>query len=521
MVELFAEWRGFERPALRDGAPDYTAEAMRRKSEELPEWQRRLGAIDSSGWGIAEQIDHRLVAAEMNGLRFYLDVLRPWARDPAFYQSVWTAQSDTPAHEGPTHHALVELWTYGFPLSDEAAARLEAELATIPPLLDQARVNLVGDAEELWLSGIGTLRDQSRALRELAARVADAPAVEAARSAALAATDELVAWLEAEAPKKTAASGVGEEAYTWSLRNVHLVPMSWADEEALLRRELDRAWSSLVLEEQRNRDLPELQAAGSPEEYDRRAQQAVTDYLDFLRDREVLVVREYMDPALRAQVGGFVPLESRNFFRIAMHYDVTTLLTHFYHWWDLARMEVDPHPSPIRRGPLLFNIWDSRSEGLSTGVEEMFLHAGLYDDRPRVREIVWILLAQRAARGLGSLYVHANRMTMKEARDFHVRWTPRGWMREDLDLLGFEQQLYLRQPGYGTSYITGKYLVERLLREVTEQRQRGEEEFSLASFFAELDAEGVIPVSLIHWQMTGDDSMVPPLPAGPPPPLGR
>ena len=73
------------------------------------------------------------------------------------------------------------------------------------------------------------------------------------------------------------------------------------------------------------------------------------------------------------------------------------------------------------------------------------------------------MLAQRAARGLASLYAHANEFTMKEARDFHVEWTPRGWMREDLDLLGFEQQLYLRQPGYGTSYVTGKYLIERLI----------------------------------------------------------
>ena len=28
------------------------------------------------------------------------------------------------------------------------------------------------------------------------------------------------------------------------------------------------------------------------------------------------------------------------------------------------------------------------------------------------------------------------------------------------ELLLFEQHLYLRQPGYGTSYITGKYLLE-------------------------------------------------------------
>jgi uncharacterized protein (DUF885 family) len=168
-------------------------------------------------------------------------------------------------------------------------------------------------------------------------------------------------------------------------------------------------------------------------------------------------------------------------------------------------MREQPHPSPIRRGPLLYNIWDSRAEGMATGMEEMMMHAGLYDAQPRAREIVWIMLAQRAARGLGSLYAHANEFTMKQAADFHVAWTPRGWMREDLDLLGFEQQLYLRQPGYGTSYVVGKYQVERLLME--RARQQGEA-FTMRGFFAEVDAAGLIPMSLIRWQLTGEDDEI-------------
>ncbi len=506
LVALFEEWRAFERPALLDGAPDYSAAAMAEKHRQLKAFQKRLAAIDPSGWPIASQVDYHLVQAELNGLDFNIRVLRPWARDPAFYASVWTYQSDTPAHEGPTHHALVELWTYSFPLSDEAGARLARELRTIPPLLSQARKNLTGNARELWLAGIGNLRDQAAALADLGAKIADAdPELKRALLAAQAAGESFVTWLEQQAPSKTGPSGIGKKNYTWYLRNVHLVPLTWEDEVRLLKRELDRAHASLVLEEHRNRDLPALRAISSPEEYDRRANEAVTKYLAFLENQEILPVRDYMDSALRARLGDFVPEESRNFFRTAIHYEPMTLWTHFYHWWDLARMEADPHPSPIRRGPLLYNIFDSRAEGLATGVEEMMMHAGLYDDNPRVREIVWIMLAQRAARGLGSLYVHSGKLTMKEARDFHVDWTPRGWMREDLDLLGFEQQLYLRQPGYGTSYVTGKYLIERLLAE--RKRQLGDD-FTLSGFFEDVDALGVIPVSLIRWQLTGKDDEI-------------
>ena len=37
------------------------------------------------------------------------------------------------------------------------------------------------------------------------------------------------------------------------------------------------------------------------------------------------------------------------------------------------------------------------------------MQAGMFDARPRSRELVYILLAQRAARALGDLHMHANR----------------------------------------------------------------------------------------------------------------
>ena len=503
LESLFADWRAFEHPPLRDGAPDYGATAMARQHAALKDYQARLAAIDASAWPVADRVDYELLRAEMHGMDFNHRVLRPWARDPAFYTTVWTEQSDTPAHEGPVHHGLVELWTYEFPLSAAAADELAQGLATIPPLLGQARANLTGNARELWLAGIGNLVQQAQALVELEERIAGAGSrVERARREALAATESFVAWLQAQAPSKTGPSGVGKENYTWYQRHVHLVPLSWEQQVDLLQRELARAHASLRLEEQRNRDLPPMPVITTAEEYQERGNAAVTRYHEFLAAKDIMAVEPWMDPAMRAHVGEFVAEDQRNFFAIATHYEPLTLYTHFYHWWDLARMRERPHASAIRRGPLLYNIWDSRAEGMATGMEEMMMHAGLYDAQPRAREIVWIMLAQRAARGLGSLYAHANEFTLKQAKDFHVAWTPRGWMREDLDLLGFEQLLYLRQPGYGTSYVVGKYQVERLLME--RARQQGTD-FNMRGFFAEIDAAGLIPMSLIRWQLTGED----------------
>jgi len=171
-------------------------------------------------------------------------------------------------------------------------------------------------------------------------------------------------------------------------------------------------------------------------------------------------------------------------------------------------MDNEPHKSEIRKGPLLYNIFDSRNEGTATAVEEMFMQAGLYDDSPRTKEIVYIMIAQRAARGLGSLYAHANDMTMEEAGGIHSEYTPRGWMKTEKELLIFEQHLYLRQPGYGTSYITGKYLLENTLADYAKMQELKGKPFVLKDFFDALNSIGNIPISLANWQITGSNNQL-------------
>ena len=81
-------------------------------------------------------------------------------------------------------------------------------------------------------------------------------------------------------------------------------------------------------------------------------------------------------------------------------------------------------------------------------------------------------------------------------------------MRNEPELLQFEQHLYLRQPGYGTSYVTGKYLLERLLAHRTQQMEARGEAYSLRDFYGEVMAAGCVPIALVHWQLTGDDTAI-------------
>ena len=511
LVALFKAWRTFEMPPKLEGAPDYRKATFTQRISAFEQLRARHTAIDTTNWSIPNKVDWMVVWAEMNGFDFNYRVLKPWERDPAFYKTIWTYKSDVPAHEGPTNHGTLELWTYKFPLSIAERKRILGNLAVIPSLNTQAKTNLTGNARDLWITGIRDIKKQSEVLEDMksAAGVSADDDMMSAIEKAQNSTNQLVEWLETESDKKTGPSGIGKDNYTWYMQNVHLVPLTWEDEVMILKREVARAWSALKLEEHRNRDLPELIAVDSPERYDALADRAAKSLISFLENEDILTVKDYFDPALRAHLGTFIPEEKRNFFYITSHYDPRPLFSHFYHWFELARMDNEPNPSEIRKGPLLYNIFDSRNEGTATAVEEMFMDAGLYDDSPRVREIVYIMIAQRAARGLGSLYAHANEMTMEEAGGIHSEYTPRGWMKTEKELLIFEQHLYLRQPGYGTSYITGKYLLENAMAEYALRKERNGEVFELRDFFDSINRIGNIPVALTQWEMTGNsDHMI-------------
>ena len=510
LVAFFREWREFQQPEMVEGVPDYSPRAMARQHRELDRYRTRLERMDTTGWSVAHQIDHHLIRAEMNGLDFDHRVLRPWARMPSFYTMIHAAQSDVPAHEGPFVHGWIDTWTYDYPLSRDDAAELADRIGTIPALLEQARGNLTGDARDLWMAGIRAMEGQVSDLESFGARVeGTSTELDDAVAAAIQETEEFRNWLEEEAPSKTGPSGVGEENYDWYLKHVHLVPYAWEDVVRVMQRELARSHATLRLEEERNRDLPAQTRISSPEEYDRRLNAAVDRYVAFLRENDLLTMRDYMAPALRERIGSFrtvdSPDELRGFFSEVSYRDPLTMRTHGHHWFDLAMMATEPHSSPIRSTPLLYNIWDSRAEGVATGMEEWMMHAGLFEGRPRSRELIYVLIAQRAARAIAGLRLHSNEYTMEDAVAFASEWTPRGWMPEDSGTVWGEQYLYLHQPFYGASYLMGKHQIEDLMRERAHQLG---DDFTFKRFMDEMEASGLIPVSLIRWEMTGMDDEI-------------
>lgn len=517
LASLFQDWRRTLLPELADGRADYSPAAMARLGDGLKTYRQRLAAIDRSGWPIAAQTDYKLVEAEMNGLDFDLRVLTPWARDPSFYANVFADWSDVPAHEGPYAHPNINLYEFKYPLNAADARRLTTLLAAVPANLAAAKANLAGgNARDLWKYGSRAFEEQSETLAKLgdgtlvmrtldgpipAVMTGASPQLKKAIADARAATDDFARWVAAEAPKKTGATGIGKENYNWYVKNVELLPWDWDAQVALLRRELDRSIAALRIEEVRNRDLPPASPATDPAAFQTLLKARQAKFSQFLADTGLIPDAPWSRTAIANQGMDFVAPDKRNFFDHVTAGDPYPLMSHFTHWIDLARMREAPHASPIRRVPPLFTIYSNRSEGFATAYEEILMHAGLYDDIPHGRELVWIMLANRAARGLASLYVQSNEMNLDQAGKFHAEWTPRGWSDPDSRLVGFEQLLYARQPGYGPSYVTGKLQFDQLLAAVSHADERAGRPFVMRDVIGRVMDAGVIPVPLIEAEL--------------------
>ena len=287
LVSLFAEWRAFNHPSIVRGRPDYGPAAMAAKAAGLNSFKQRLAAIDTSGWSASQKGDYRYVEAEMNGLDFFLRVLKPWARDPGFYQTIFPEMSDVPAHEGPSAEPNIDLFRYSWPLSKADDARLTELIGAVPALLADAKLNLAqSDAHDLWAYGDRAFTGQAKALADLEAGTLTlndlegrrtvslngaSPRLKAAVRAARLASEDFAAWVRTEAPKRTGPSGVGKDNYNWWLKHVLLSPLDFDQQVVLLQRELDRSLASLRLEEVRNRAAPPIPELTDPAAYKRMA----------------------------------------------------------------------------------------------------------------------------------------------------------------------------------------------------------------------------------------------------------
>jgi hypothetical protein len=431
----------------------------------------------------------------MNGLEFFHRALRPWARDPAFYLSI--LRGDLPK----VHGALPV--PRKFPIPAEQIAEFRVKLKAIPKVLKQAKGNLTEGAEDLAIIGMRKKEQEidifSRLLPQLAEHNPDL-VPDAKR--ALAAVEDFLDWLKENKSKMTAPAGLGKENYNWWLKNVHLFPYTWDECWDIVQGEYERAISTLKLEENRNRKLPKLEPVATEAEFRRRHYEAQQYLLKFLREEEILTVPDYLVPTDPRSWG-----VERDFFQQCYLREPLPEQTHGFigHHFDGLRSQRDNRL--IQGGRDAFDtsninhIEMIRSEGFALALEELLMHAGLFDKRPqRRKDVLYIMAVFRAVRAAADLKMHSNEFTLRDAMRDCVERTPYGWTLKDGHEVWWEMETTLRVPGWHIGMVVGKIQFMKLLADRAEQLG---DKFNLRQFMDEFLAAGMIPMALTRWEMTG------------------
>jgi hypothetical protein len=275
-----------------------------------------------------------------------------------------------------------------------------------------------------------------------------------------------------------------------------------------VEQEYNRIVTFLKLEEHRNRKLPPLEVADTAEEYNRRLNQALNFVLEFLRDEDILTVPDWLEAADYSDPNEPpepLPTDT-SIDHKAREREILPGETHEFigHLFDERRRERDERP--IRGADRRFNMEWMRMEGWAVALEELLMQAGVLDTRPqRGREVEYLMSASHMSLALPDLKMHANEMTLDEARQFCADLMPRGWTQKDERMVWYEMQSNLRFPGFHTGVVVGKAYFMKIFRERAMQLGG---DFNLKEFIDEFLAAGIIPMSLTRWEMTGLDDEI-------------
>ncbi len=512
-VALFQEFLAWQDPERAGGQrpnrdiagaamevhPDYGAAAVAARVAQMDKFQARLHNMAVTDWSLPGQSEYLAVRSRFDRYEFTLKVSRPWSRDPGFYVD-----------------RLLRLTFAELPLSESETLDLRVQLKASSLLLEAAKENLTEVAADYADLAIFNLTNADgvghgypyRAVppagvigwyEDLLQRAVERqPELTEDIGAARASVQAFHAWLVENRPAMTGSGGVGKDYFNWYLKHVKLMPYNADQIVTLGLRELDRLWSVLTLEKHRNRHLPEIELPTTAADYAARIAETDKRIRTFLVERDIITIPGYVRE-LDTNVPWIVRPGGPNFWEQVQYRNPTPDHLHAVipgHRFDGLVERNNPHPI---RGKITSG---ARTEGWAVYLEEGMMNAGVIDDRPRVRELIYIFGIFRAARVPADVWLQTNEMSVPEVVRWWMERTP--WLDEDVARV--DAEIYLRRPpGYGLGYTVGMLQMQHLL---ADRKMQLGGDFNLKEFHDTFMAAGRLPLSLIRWEMTGLDDEV-------------
>ncbi len=521
----FWQWRTLEQPFSFDDIPrldrpggwaaDWSASTIAKRRDELAAFENRWKELgrDVRDRSRHDTVDYLLVGSAIARARWELDYVRGWQRNPWFYLDQTLASLFVSLTQPP-------------PFDQARSAEIVGRVLAIPRIIADGKANLKDPAGPLAELSIHQLQDIGPRLEEMARELKpyltkeSATEIDPAVQVAVQALVGYRGWLRQRLPGMSNNVAVGRENYVFFLKDVALVPYTPEQLIAKGRQEWERAVAFEAYEKNRNSKLPQSALAKDQATQIAREKRQEQEIRDFLEQKNILTVPAWVQhyrnlpyPAYLAPLAAFgvaddltgptrlkdnatsyikTPSPDRGYFDLSTARDPRCIIVHEGlpgHYFQKVMSWTNE--DPIRR-----HYYDSgANEGIGFYAEEMMLQAGLFDDSPRTREIIYNFMRFRALRVEVDVKLSTGEFTIEQAADYFMKTVPL-----DRDTAMEDATFYASVPGVGISYQTGKLQIMKLLAEA---RLAQGDKFNLREFHDFVWENGNVPIALLRYEYLG------------------
>jgi len=497
-----------ERPG---GMRDWSRAKIDSERKELGEFETRWKKIDSHTWPIARQVDYRLIGSALARVHWELDINPRWKRDPNFYIE-------------QTLTALTEALTVPPPYDEARSKEILTRIENIPSILEQAEANLDQPPAPFATVAIQALTGVDQRLREMATELVKSTTLKGSELSAVVeraagALESFRKYLQEKLPSLPQQTALGRDAYVFFLRKVALMPYSPEELLAMGRQEWNRAVAFEAYERNRNKDVPPLNIEDNIDKWIADATAKELQIRKFLEERDILTVPDWIRHYTLRQIPEYLavlPFSEHDDFTSPSRLKENCIryVSHpgpnLVYFWRATSMDQRPicvhegipghyfqlclswkHEDPIRR-----HYYDSgANEGIGFYAEEMMLQAGLFDDSPHTREIIYNFMRLRALRVEVDVKLALGDFTLDQAAKYLEEKVPMDSQTAHQEAIAFSTG-----PGQAITYQIGKL---QILKFLAEARMQQSDKFNLRAFHDFVWKNGNVPIALQQWEYLG------------------
>ena len=519
--------RGHERRPV-GWRPQFSEVAVKNYRLQCKIFLQKWKKFNQNSLSISDAVDYRLLGSLLSRVIWELDIMRSWERDASF----WVDQA-----LGPYMDVLLDPNEF----SEERSTLAVKSLEDVPAIFSEASSSLENSAVAPFASAVIEQLSSGVDIRggnfpDIGERISMSTSAlenhipeklhrrlsEASKKAGEAA-EEFKNWLESRLSSMKKETAVGEEVFIWFLRNVSLMHESPEELVEGSRREYCRSlvWEKLSEHQSSSVPLPPLPESAKRQcEIEEEDEQSIREFYvknkllsqpdnlghylnapipDYLSPVGFLAVTNDLTDEYRLDQNGvsYVPEPSQDlgYFHAANARDPRAGIVHEgVHYQQLAIGY--RHENPLRR-----RYYDSGSnEGIAHYNEELMLRAGLFENTPHSKTVMWNFMRLRALRVEVDVGLATGKLSLEDAAGLFSKK-----VLVDRATALKESAFYAGNPGIALAYQVGKH---QLMKLVADSIEKEGQNFEFQKIHDAVWKDGNVPFALLNWELNGNKDYI-------------